>query len=247
MQCSIDERMQQTSMTSHDDFLSALGLPATVGVHAASFKDVDISALERIKFPAHVAVSDKRRREFKLGRYCAAHALHTAGHYKHAELTRRADGLPEWPTGWLGSISHSSLGAIAAVSQSSSCSALGIDIEQWIDEKSVISVQEHVTCPSELRVLRDMPLRQVTTILFSAKEALYKALYPDVKTFFDFTAARLISASTNRLTFVLCDDWSDKWRKESLLTAGYACDREHVYSAVWLPNISQSSCKSRNG
>jgi enterobactin synthetase component D len=221
----------------NDGLLSALGFPETIGVYVADFKDVSSSTLERIKLPdALFAARDKRRREFKLGRYCAAHALQTAGHYEHVELARLANGLPEWPAGWLGSISHSSLGAIAAVSRRSSCSVLGIDIEQWIDDENVASVQGQVTCPSEVAVLRDIPLRQAVTIVFSAKEALYKALYPEVGKFFDFTATRLVSASMNRLTFVLCEDWSGKWQKERLLTVGYACGREHVYAALWLPN-----------
>ena len=43
----------------------------------------------------------------------------------------------------------------------------------------------------------------VFTIIFSAKESLFKCLYPEVKKYFDFKAARMIEVDFSTKTFQL--------------------------------------------
>ena len=146
-----------------------------------------------------------------------------------------ADRLPQWPAGWLGSISHSSLVAVAVASRSSSCMALGIDVEKWLDDKSCADVREQVAAPGELELFGGSTEQRALTLLFSAKETLYKALYPQVRQFFDFMAACVVAVAPGRLDLQLCQDWSAHWRQGQVLAVRYVCHPEHIYTALHLP------------
>lgn len=48
-----------------------------------------------------------------------------------------------------------------------------------------------------------LPFNELLTLTFSAKESLFKALYPQVRCYFDFLDARMVAVDTQRQTFVL--------------------------------------------
>ena len=59
------------------------------------------------------------------------------------------------------------------------------------------------------------------SIIFSAKESLYKALYPSVKFYFGFEAASLIFFEQNELTFTMNQDLGTAVLKEQLIEVFY--------------------------
>jgi enterobactin synthetase component D len=141
--------------------------------------------------PLRRNVSSKRRNEFILGRAAARLALIRAGSPNPFPVMRRAGGDPDWPAGIVGSITHSGPWAIAAVASRSCIWILGIDLEDVLSIPEM-EIAETVCRASELRwVFERGDSRLRTAMLFSAKESVYKALYPWCQQFFDFHAVEL--------------------------------------------------------
>ena len=71
---------------------------------------------------------EKRRREFSAGRTCARQALRELG-CADAPIVHNQNGAPLWPTGIVGSITHSNTYAAAVAAKSLRACGLGIDME----------------------------------------------------------------------------------------------------------------------
>jgi len=128
----------------------------------------------------------KRRAEFAAGRACAHAALDRLG-MPSAPIRRSIGGAPTWPVGIVGSISHSIDIAGAAVARDHVFAAVGLDIE-------LIGAVGPELWPSiltarELQFIRHAPSdrkAEISTLAFSAKEAVYKAQYPVTEAWLDF-------------------------------------------------------------
>jgi len=118
---------------------------------------------------------DKRRFEFSCGRFCARKALHRMGQ-EPVPILHGKNGRPVWPKGFVGSISHSSCWAGAAVSRSEQIFTLGFDIET-IDRIKAPILKRIVTTDERSRINKMTGhARQIyAALLFSAKEAFFKA------------------------------------------------------------------------
>ncbi|WP_234686121.1 4'-phosphopantetheinyl transferase family protein [Bradyrhizobium monzae] len=122
---------------------------------------------------------ESRRREFITARRCARDALAKLG---HAPVPIRAGPKrePLWPTGVVGSITHTTGFRAAAVASQSVLASIGIDTEQ--NHRLPDGVEETITVASEPEMLaalsRRFPAVHWGRLLFSAKESVYKAWYP---------------------------------------------------------------------
>lgn len=129
----------------------------------------------------------KRKSEFVAGRYMARQALIALGStsFTVGIGTNRA---PLWPDAFVGSISHSKEYAICAVANVANITRLGIDVENFLDEKSARDIVGSVLIRSEYTLVGTYsnPNPVIVTLIFSAKESLFKALYPEVGRYFDF-------------------------------------------------------------
>jgi 4'-phosphopantetheinyl transferase EntD len=136
----------------------------------------DLLPEERLVVASAVA---KRRREFAAGRRCARGLLAQLGH-PGVPLLRNDDRTPRWPEELVGSISHCATLCIAAVARRSSLEALGVDVEQ--DAALEPPLWRRICTPAEIeRLLETAPAAErgrIARLVFSAKEATYKALYP---------------------------------------------------------------------
>jgi enterobactin synthetase component D len=178
--------------------------------------------------------SIKRKTEYLAGRHCAAAALRAAGCKTASAPAMGEDRLPQWPSGWLGSITHSNGAALAAVSPSDRTRLLGIDVETLIDPASVAGIGALVALDGELALFLDCIPQQALTIVFSAKESLYKALYPEAQRFMDFSAARTVAVTPSVLTLALTEDWHPAWRAGALLSVHYAMRGDRIYTSLHL-------------
>ena len=100
---------------------------------------------------------------------------------KACALPKARGGAPVWPSGVVGSMSHDSCVAVAAVALCRDFSALGIDVEPA--EPLPADLLDLVATPQERDRIAEDPLRG--RLLFAAKEAVYKAVYPLDQTFLD--------------------------------------------------------------
>lgn len=181
-------------------------------------------------------MSIKRRAEFVAGRICADQSLRKMGIIAEFPLPVR-NRLPVWPHGASGSISHCSAMAVAMTAIKSGYSALGIDVEPLIDPGIALEIQESVCRNDELAGLeRYMPCRtRSLTMLFSAKEALYKALFPLAGQFKDFHSAEFCACEAGSLVLRLTHDWTSRWRAGTKVKIRYAWLGQTVISAVCMP------------
>lgn len=131
----------------------------------------------------------KRVDEFRAGRHCARQALRKLG-IEEFDLLKGPNREPIWPTGVVGSISHSEKYAAAAVAPSQAYRSIGIDIERA--KPLADGLLKTIGTPDEIRMLSTLPSDQHwDTLLFSAKEAFYKAWFPITRKVLEFHDVRV--------------------------------------------------------
>ena len=152
--------------------------------------------------------TSQRRKDFATGRKCAVAALEALGVFVPS-LDRAKDRQPDWPPGTIGSITHCEGLCAAAASHTKLSRFLGIDAEpneplpqgvlkRIASRKEVAQIQSTAKAP--------LPYRFSDRTLFSAKESVFKALYPVVGAYFGFEEVELRpDASAGRFRALLSD------------------------------------------
>jgi 4'-phosphopantetheinyl transferase EntD len=134
----------------------------------------------------------KRRREFATGRDCARRALQRLG-APAGPIPGGHRGEPVWPAGVVGSITHCRGYRGCAVARTADLAAIGIDAEPH--EPLPAGLVERVAGAEErsgiAALTRADPAISWDRLLFSAKEALYKAWYPLAERWLGFEDAVL--------------------------------------------------------
>lgn len=149
--------------------------------------------------------SKKRLSEYLAGRYCAIKALAAIdqgnGLWATNQLPMGDNHCPQWPRGTVGSISHSHSRAIAIAAHTRDFIALGIDCETALSDSAAAEIAPWVLHPDDLHCKITVPIRYglLITVIFSAKESLFKALAPGDKNIADF-GDFLASVSVSRVT-----------------------------------------------
>jgi 4'-phosphopantetheinyl transferase EntD len=118
----------------------------------------------------------KRRQEFIAGRICARQALDRLG-VPPGPLRKLPDGSIAWPEGITGSVSHSEIWSGAAVVRLSDAAGIGLDMES--SARIGQNLWRRILTPEEHAWLARRPqseTRQWASLVFSAKEALYKCI-----------------------------------------------------------------------
>lgn len=185
----------------------------------------------------------KRRAEFLAGRFAAQQALSALG--LDALPERNDDGSPRWPAHVAGSITHGAQRVLCAVAFSRDVRALGIDAERLMDPGASEELRSRICSDAERLVLArgaPLPEHHAVTLAFSAKESLYKCLYPSVGRFMDFHAARVVEIAGPRggespageLTLELTVDWSAEFPAGLRVPARWGVTAAHVETAVVL-------------
>jgi 4'-phosphopantetheinyl transferase EntD len=154
---------------------------------AEMFSDAPESTMFFSEAAAVAGAVVERRREFGTVRYCARRALRQLG-VPPVPILPGADRAPRWPVGVVGSMTHCAGYRAAVVARSGELRGVGIDAEP------------HAALPTDMLdiVLRDEerariltlasagPGRHWDSIVFCAKEAVYKAWYPLTGRWLDF-------------------------------------------------------------
>ncbi|MDI6798122.1 MAG: 4'-phosphopantetheinyl transferase superfamily protein, partial [Desulfatibacillaceae bacterium] len=119
----------------------------------------------------------KRLDDFCMGRAAAHRALANIN-ADRGPVLKSDSGLPLWPQGFIGSISHKQNAAVALAGPKGSLLGLGLDLEYRADPIGE-AVARRICLAEELAwVSADKALfHQRTRMLFSAKESVYKAFF----------------------------------------------------------------------
>jgi 4'-phosphopantetheinyl transferase EntD len=133
---------------------------------------------------------EKRRQEFTTTRGCARRALAALG-VTPAPILIGERGAPQWPPGFVGSITHCAGYRAAAVARASDVVTVGLDAEP--DHALPDGVLDVISLPSERARLASLAAAASDTcwdrLLFSAKESTYKAWFPLTRRWLGFEDA----------------------------------------------------------
>jgi len=170
---------------------SPLRLGKNVGLAVVSEKDLANYTLhseeERILSPR---ACTRKRVEFALGRTAAHFALKQINPEKTGPVFRGPGGEPLWGDGIIGSITHCFPWSSAVVVKGSHRFAVGVDLESM--KRMQGTDISHLVCrDAELDWVRHGDFHERLTMIFSAKEAVYKAFYPLCRRYIDFKEVEL--------------------------------------------------------
>ncbi|MEV0027362.1 4'-phosphopantetheinyl transferase superfamily protein [Streptomyces atroolivaceus] len=132
---------------------------------------------------------DRRKHEFAAVRACARRAMADLG-VPAAPVMRGHRGMPLWPDGTVGSMTHCDGYRAAVLARASQVRAVGIDAEP--NEPLPPGVWEVISGPSErARTPLGASGRTVhwDRLLFSAKESVFKTWFPLTRVELDFLEA----------------------------------------------------------
>ena len=186
--------------------------------------------------------STAKRYEHYATRVVAAQLLEAQGAVDaFASRGADADRAPQWPPGFVGSITHSARFAAVAVMPQSMARAVGIDAEGILTADQQLLVRQFCAVDDELDALlrgaSSLSEAQILTLCFSAKEAVFKCLYPLVKRYFDFTCVRIVAVdeAMNLLSIQVLDAEIARYADASVLTGSFQFAEGHVFTAFRVP------------
>lgn len=251
--------LSQPEPITHFDPVSHDLLAATVQRHCAV---LDCSTEVRLDLPLHSAATmhlrrfeftkdrsidkgtsghsksaiNKRSQEFEVGRFCARHALKQLQPALDTEIPADTDRKPIWPPEIVGSISHSHHYAWAVSAKKENISSIGIDTEIIVNGRTFQQVVNEITVEAEQELFSKVhhDIETAFTILFSAKESIYKCLYPRNEQFFGFHDVLLIAAQDQSVTFAQQPSNPNFSSAPQKLTVQYAVVDNDVFTSIWV-------------
>ncbi|KJY78338.1 4'-phosphopantetheinyl transferase family protein [Vibrio nigripulchritudo] len=177
----------------------------------------------------------KRKAEFTAGRVVAREALQDLG-VTHTKLPIGEHRAPIWPKGYLGSISHTDNLALATVARDSEVSMLGLDVENLIDESQVQTLMPMFVSDAEMDWQQTSGLtpQQFATLIFSAKESAFKAIYPYVKNYLEFSDSilRNVDVESGTLQLQLCNQAEKLFGEPLILKVYFTFEAESVFTLI---------------
>ncbi|WKD59094.1 4'-phosphopantetheinyl transferase family protein [Corynebacterium caspium] len=134
----------------------------------------------------------RRKAEFGDARWCAHQALKELGQTEYQPILRGPRGMPLWPAGFTGSMTHTEGFRAAVVCPTTSVASIGLDAEP--NEPLPVELVDSIARPGEKAQLERMCQEGIPypeRLLFCAKEATYKAWFPLTQTWLGFEDAEI--------------------------------------------------------
>jgi enterobactin synthetase component D len=228
-------------------------VPSFASTFTADLTQVDAADMfDGIVLPVELeAAVAKRQLQFRAGRHCVRMALRALlPSASPAVLARGSAGEPIWPAGVTGSITHTDTMAAAVVARTADVASLGIDIEPVMGLTRAREIARVVAWPSEVAIARlpGFDRNGALTLVFSAKEAIFKCLYPLIGTRFGFHDVRVVSVDGLAGTFSvrLVKALSTDWHAGVVVPGRFAVEGDTVYTAVALPAAAVHACDAHH-
>ena len=176
-------------------------------LHIVEFDPDTFHGHDLLWLPHHTQLHSsgrKRKAEHLAGRIAAVHALREYG-------IKTVPGIggqrqPLWPQKLFGSISHSTSTALAVVSTH----PVGLDIEAIFTPQTAVELADGIIDNHEHQILQHtcLPFPLALTLVFSAKESLYKAFSNQASGLPGFTSAKITALTTQQLTLQIMPSFS---------------------------------------
>jgi len=171
-----------------------------------SIRGIEFRSIDPWRPPADLPsglsrATPRRQAEFLAGRIAADHACRPLG-IDPGRLPVGSERRPVWPPGVIGSISHSDNLAVAAVGVRSRCAGVGIDVEKVNGNRRTDFLVPAIVSEDEIAMLRDrFGSGLAALLLFSAREAIYKAISPFLSGRLSYREFLLTGCDSGRLLF----------------------------------------------
>ena len=178
-------------------------------------------------------VSQNRKNEYIAGRFCAHQSMALAN-IPPVHIPIGNKGEPIWPSGVVGSITHSRGYAAAAVAKQSDVHSLGLDAE--IDEPLSSRVLRRISNENEqewIKATASGLIQHPGKVLFSAKEATYKAWYPITQEWLGFKEV-LINFHDQGNTFTVHIQKNGPIRE---MHGKYTIRKDIIVTAIEVPSL----------
>lgn len=212
-------------------------LPAAVEVEQVVGDSVAATDVWPEEAQAMVQALPSRGAEFDTTRACARRALQRLGFPPYA-IPVGDDREPVWPPAVVGSLTHGAGLRAAAVAPVALCRSIGIDVEP--NARLPQDTLSLAATEFEVHTLRSLALTWPTVawdrLLFSAKEAIFKAWFPVTGHWLDFTECTLsidVKAATFRGRLHLEDDPRSRFDIEAV-DGRWGIEEERLLTAVAL-------------
>jgi len=175
----------------------------------------------------------KRRAEYLASRLLARSVMAELG-IDDFILTNAPDRSPLWPAGIQASLSHSN-GIVVVAATRQPC-AVGVDVEQLMSESTAQETATLLMNEQEQVMLQTQPVSfsAAATLLFSLKESVYKALWPQLHQPMDFLDAALVSVdfAQQSATLRLTQHVGERFARGTLLEADFMWQENQVITLV---------------
>ncbi|MBL4811537.1 MAG: 4'-phosphopantetheinyl transferase superfamily protein [Rhodobacteraceae bacterium] len=192
---------------------------AQAGAGDQLLRPVEAAAIARAVAP--------RKAEFAAGRSAARSAMSQFG-LAPAAIAMQPDRSPDWPQGLAGSITHDQGLCLAAVAQTKSCRAVGIDIEPLAEFDSETAQTVAPELPTDAAP-------HDAAIVFSIKEAVYKAQYPLSQEVLNFDALEVVLDKKHAKFAARFCQSAGPISAGTLWHGRYECVAGRVFSAMIVP------------
>lgn len=174
--------------------------------------------------------TDRRIENFAAGRLCARAALLELG-FPESPLLPGPDGVPTWPPGVMGTISHTKGYSVAVVGLSSKFAGLGVDAER---ARLMTPLWPSVFSPKEIAFLDTLDgarQAQMSTVMFTAKEAWFKCKYPFTHSWLGFKQVE-IGLTDETFHVTLCERVNLYLPASRPASDRYMCDGDLIASGI---------------
>lgn len=176
---------------------------------------------------------EKRKREFTLGRSCARRALLSLG-IDPQPLPANTDRSVRWPAEAWGSVTHTENFCAAVAALRRDVRGLGIDAE--VRARVRENLWSHVASAREIAWFRhaanEREAAERATLLFSAKEAFYKAQFCLSESFVGFHAVELEFDPQGGFVVTVVEDIAQSFARGERVAGRYALLPDHVVTSV---------------
>ena len=156
---------------------------------------VDLTRYEHLHPDERKAVSeavDLRKGEFGDARWCAHEALKELGVDAAGAILRGERGMPLWPEGYTGSLTHTEGLRAAVAAPTRHVRSMGLDAEPAEPlPEGVLGAIASDTERAMVERMRSRGQSWADRLLFCAKEATYKCWYPMTRRWLDFDEAEI--------------------------------------------------------
>jgi enterobactin synthetase component D len=210
--------------------------------HAATHFPDEIGSIDAarelgVTLPDELGRAGPRRlAEYVAGRWCALAAIRACEPRFDGQIPID-DRAPRWPSGIVGSITHTTHFAWAVVAPSTQLRGIGVDAESLPSADGVAAIRSVATSPDDAPPATDR-IDEAThyALLFSAKESLFKCLHPIVRRMFWYEDAGVsFDHDARRFRAVLRVDLDAEFRRGVELTGSYVVTDGRVHTAMILP------------